>query len=74
MDETTSAGFPATIERREWRVRVTQRGFRTRVVVVATTLLDVEAFTKEEVAGLYRARWYAELDLRSIKQTMQMDV
>lgn len=74
MDETTYAGLPATIEMREWRVRVTQRGFRTRVGVVATTLLDVEAFTKEEVAGLYRARWYAELDLRSLQQTMQMDV
>ena len=74
MDETTYAGFPATIERREWRVRVTQRGFRTRVVVVATTLRDVEAFTKEEVAGLSRARWYAKLDLRAIKQTMPMDV
>jgi hypothetical protein len=74
MDETTYAGLPATIEMRELRVRVTQRGFRTRVVLVATTLLDVEVFTKEELAGLYRARWYAELDLRSIKQTMQMDV
>jgi hypothetical protein len=74
MDETTYAGLPATIEMRELRVRVTQRGFRTRVVLVATTLLDVEVFTKEELARLYRARWYAELDLRSIKQTMQMDV
>jgi hypothetical protein len=26
------------------------------------------------VAGLYRARWHAELDIRSIKQTMKMDV
>jgi len=74
MDETTYAGLPATIEMREVRVQVTQRGFRTRVVLVATTLLDAEAFTKEELAGLYRARWHAELDLRSIKQTMQMDV
>ncbi len=26
------------------------------------------------MAELYRARWNAELDLRSLKQTMQMDV
>src|SRR4029450_12597766 len=26
------------------------------------------------LAGLYRARWNAELDLRSLKQTLQMDV
>jgi hypothetical protein len=29
-----------------------QRGFRTRVVVVATTWLDGAACIKEEVAGL----------------------
>lgn len=74
MDEATYAGLPATIEMWELRVRVTQQGFRTRVVLVATTLLDAQAVTKEALAGLYRARWHAELDLRSIKQTMQMDV
>jgi hypothetical protein len=51
-----------------------QPGFRTRVLVVATTLLDVEAFTKDDLARLYRARWNAELDLRSLKQVLQMDV
>jgi hypothetical protein len=74
MDEATYAVLPATVEMRELRVRVLQRGFRTRVVLVATTLLDAKVFTKEALAGLYRARWHAELDLRSIKQTMQMDV
>jgi hypothetical protein len=59
---------------RELRVLVPQRGFRTRVVLVATTLLDAQVYPKEDLAGLYRARWHAELDLRSIKQTMQMDV
>jgi len=37
-------------------------------------LLDAQVYTKEALAGLYRARWHAELHLRSIKQTMQMDV
>src|SRR5205814_7068937 len=32
------------------------------------------AFTKDDLAQLYRARWHAELDLRSLKQTLQMDV
>ena len=53
---------------------VPQRGFRTRIVLVATTFLDAQRYPKEDVAGLYRARWHAELDRRSIKQTMQMDV
>ena len=39
-----------------------------------TTLLDPEQATKEDLASLYRARWNNELDLRSIKVTMQMDV
>ena len=37
MDEATYAVLPATVEMRELRVRVLQRGFRTRVVLVATT-------------------------------------
>jgi DDE family transposase len=36
--------------------------------------LDAQVYPKEDLAGLYRARWHAELELRSIKQTMQMDV
>jgi hypothetical protein len=51
---------------------VEQPGFRTRSVVVVTTLLDPEQTTKEELAELYRARWNNELDLRSLKSTMQM--
>ena len=39
-----------------------------------TTLLDAEQTTKEDLALLYRARWNNELDLRSIKSTMQMEV
>jgi hypothetical protein len=74
MDEAPYTALPATVDMRELRVLVPQRGFRTRVVLVATTLLDAQVYPKEDLAGLYRARWHAELDLRSIKQTMQMDV
>lgn len=74
MDEATYAGLPATMDIRVLRVCVPQRGFRTRVVVLATTLLETQVYPKEDLAGLYRARWHAELDLRSIKQTMRMDV
>jgi len=66
--------LPATIDIRARRVCVPQRGFRTRVVCVATTFLDAQVFAKEDSAGLYRARWQAELDRRSIKQTRPMDV
>jgi hypothetical protein len=64
--------LPEYITVRETRIRVAQPGFRTKVIVVVTTLLDPKQATKEELATLYRARWNNELDLRSIKSTMQM--
>lgn len=39
-----------------------------------TTLLDPDEVTRDDLAALYRARWNAELDLRSVKTTMQMEV
>jgi hypothetical protein len=66
--------LPESLAVRETRVRVEQAGFRTKVLVIATTLLDAGAFPRDDLARLYRARWNAELDLRSLKRTLQMDV
>src|SRR5205085_1368103 len=66
--------LPATLAVREVRVHVNVAGFRTRVLVVVTTVLDAKTLTAEDVAVLYRIRWYAEIDLRALKQTLQMDV
>ena len=74
LDEATYAALPAEMAVREVRVRVRQPGYRTRVLVVVTTLLDAAAFPAAELALLYRLRWYAEIDLRTLKQTLQMDV
>ena len=74
IDREAYAALPESLTVRECRVRVGQPGFRTRILVVATTLLDATAFTKDDLAQLYRARWNAELDLRSLKQVLQMDV
>ena len=68
----TYKSLPEYITVRETRIRVAQPGFRTKVIVVVTTLLDPRQTTKEDLATLYRARWNNELDLRSIKSTMQM--
>jgi hypothetical protein len=64
--------LPEFITVRETRIRVRQPGFRTREIVVVTTLLDPEQVTKEEWATLYRARWHHELDLRSLQSAMPM--
>jgi hypothetical protein len=72
LDRAAYHALPDSITVREARVRVAQPGFRTRSVVVVTTLLDPRLTTTEDLAELYRARWHAELDLRSIKSAMQM--
>lgn len=66
--------LPEFLMIRECRVRIAQPGFRVRTLIVATTLLDANEYTVDDLAELYRARWNAELDLRSLKQTLQMDV
>lgn len=73
MDRATYLALPAELEVREVRVRVGQPGFRTRVLVVVTTLTD-PSVSAAEIADLYRRRWQAELDLRSVKITLGMDV
>ena len=74
MDAETYARLPAELELREVRVRVTQRGFRTKTIVVVTTLLDAEEYPTADLADLYRMRWDVELHLRSLKITLGMDV
>ena len=49
-------------------------GRRTRKVTLVTTLLDAEAYPADELAEVYGTRWRVEEDLRSLKQTMKMDV
>ena len=74
IDRETYDTLPEFLMIRECRVQVEQPGFRVKILIVATTLLDADEFTKDDLAQLYRARWNAELDLRSLKQTLQMDI
>lgn len=74
MDRETYRSLPAELTVREVRVRVTQRGFRVRSLVLVTTLLDAGLYSREEIAKAFRCRWHVELDLRSIKRTMGMSV
>jgi hypothetical protein len=73
MSQEEYDGYPAFLTMREVYVVVHQKGFRTRNLVVATTLLDAQKYQAVEIAKLYRRRWQAELNLRSLKTVMQMD-
>jgi Transposase DDE domain len=74
IDRQTYNTLPDSLTIRECRMPIAQPGFRVKVIVIATTLLDHVAYPPSELAALYLARWNAELDLRSLKQTLQMDV
>src|SRR5215468_2751880 len=62
LDREEYRALPESITVREVRIRVPQPGFRTRSVVVVTTLLDPKQASREDLAQLYRARWHAEID------------
>jgi Transposase DDE domain len=74
MDQDAYRALPAYLEVREVRVVVNTPGFRVRQFVAATTLTDSERYSALDVADLYHCRWHVELDIRAIKQTLQMDV
>jgi len=65
--------LPSELQLRAVRIRVKQHGFRSRTIVVVTTLLDANEFPADEIAELFRRRWQAELQLRSLKAVLQMD-
>ena len=73
-DKATWRSLPDVLTLREITFRVPVKGFRTRVITVATTLLDPATFPTQAFGDLYRRRWQAELFLRDIKTTMGMDI
>jgi hypothetical protein len=74
MSKKLYRSLPDTLSIRETRVEVSQKGFRCRHLLLVTTLLDAQVYTQQNLAMAFRSRWHAELDLRSIKRVMQMDV
>lgn len=74
MDEETYAQIPDEMRIRELRIKVDQPGFRVNELVLVTTMFDATEYTKEDLAALFWERWNIELDLRSIKCLMKMDV
>ncbi len=73
MSEEEYAKYPRMILVRHFKYKVEQKGFRTREITLATTLLDAEIYTADELASLYGRRWSVELHSRSLKTQMQMD-
>jgi len=74
MTPVLFAALPAGLCMRELRYRVAQRGFRTQMVTLVTTLLEVDLYPADTLAELSHTRWQVETNLRHLKQTMGLDV
>lgn len=72
MNEETYVAIPERLELRELRYAIVEKGKRTKSITVVTTLTDVDAYTKEDIADLYGYRWSSELDIRSIKDSLNL--
>jgi hypothetical protein len=66
--------LPETLTLRQIRITTVPRGFRSRTIVVVTTLLDPIAYPADDIRALFRDRWTVELNLRAIKIALGMDV
>jgi len=67
------ATMPPEITIRIIHSRMNIKGFRTRELWIATTLLDPVAYPAERIAALYLRRWDLELGFRDLKTTMGME-
>jgi hypothetical protein len=74
MDHASYRQIPDEVLVREVNFRVRVRGWRVRALTLVTTCCDSQQYPVEELARVYHGRWQAEVDLRTIKITMQMDV
>jgi len=72
MDPEIYDTIPETLEMREIRYQVVEPGYRSQTLTIATTLTDAELYSKEEIAALYGFRWNSELDIRALKQTLNL--
>jgi hypothetical protein len=73
MKDEHWAQMPEAITVRLVKVQARLPGFRTRSVLLVTTLLDPLKYPPEALAKLYRRRWEMELCFRHLKTTLQMD-
>lgn len=72
MDGRQFDRLPEELTVRELRYSVDVKGWRSRVVTIATTLLDPTTYTRQDVAELYGMRWRIETHWNELKTTLGM--
>lgn len=73
MDLETYRDFPDCIQVREFAKTIEGRDGNPQEITVVSTITDRNVH-RDELADLYQQRWNCEVDLRSIKCSMQLDV
>lgn len=74
MREDEYSRLPEKIIVRETRVTLHNPGFRDKNMVLVSTLVDAKEVTVDDLCELYGFRWFVELDLRSVKDVMRMEI
>ncbi len=65
--------YPKQLLMRQVTVDASDKNNRVQQFKVVTTILDL-SIDGEQIGDLYERRWEGEVDIRSIKSTMQMDI
>ena len=65
--------YPEQLLMRQVTVDACDKNNRAEQFKVITTILD-KSIDGQQIGGLYERRWDGEVDIRSIKSTMQMDI
>ena len=74
MSEEEYAACPQQIEIRLVDLIIDQKGFRSKQYTIATTILETKVYSRDWITFVYRSRWLVELDIRSIKCSLNMDI
>lgn len=65
--------IPPTLTLRELEFHVPDPACRAETITVVTTMTDPAVYPKGDVADLFGDRWFVELDIRDLKQTLRLD-
>jgi hypothetical protein len=68
------AAMPAFLEVRLVRYVTNEPGFRSKVLFLATSLLDEQIWSDQQLAELYGRRWHIETCFNHLKTTMNMNI
>jgi hypothetical protein len=68
------AHLPEELVVREVSVSQSRPGYRTKSVILLTTILGVDEMTRDQLGHIYLQRWRVELFFDDIKTTMNMEM